>query len=343
MLKKIIFTFFVAIMLLVPFSSAFAAVTVGQELKTPEAGWTRYDNSDSKILFPGGKVWTNSNPFNGSHTYAESPFENKYIMFKFYGTKLRIIDVLADNRARDGMTITIDGVSEVYSTYSSTTLWQRLVYEKTGLNLGEHIVTIKPNIDKYTTSNYFSIDALDIDDTGYLIDVKNPKNLVATGGNKQVILLWNSELKEARYNIKRATTAGGPYTTVEKNVYGTTFTDNDVQNGKTYYYVVSSVFNGVESSNSNEASATPLEPPVNGRAILTVTLDTGLEKEFDLSMVEVNAFITWYEGKAAGTGPASYAIDKHDNNKGPFKSRKDYVIFNKILTYEVNEYTPDTK
>ncbi|MFB6367757.1 fibronectin type III domain-containing protein [Paenibacillus elgii] len=339
MLKKIILTFFVAIMLLVPFSSAFAAATVGQELKTPEAGWKRFDNYDGKILFPGGTVWTHKDLFNGSHTYAESPFENKYIIFKFYGTKLRIIDVMADNRVLDGMTITIDGVSEVYSTYSSTTSWQRLVYEKTGLSLGEHIVTIKPNIDKYTKDKYFSIDAVDIDDTGYLIDEKSPKNLVATGGDKQVVLSWNSELTEARYNIKRATTPGGPYTTVEKNVYGTTFTDNDVQNGKTYYYVVSSVFNGTESSNSIEAFATPLEPPVNGRAILVVTLDTGLEKEFDLSMAEVNAFIAWYEGKAAGTGPASYAIDKHDNNKGPFKSRKDYVIFDKILTYEVNEYT----
>jgi hypothetical protein len=80
------------------------------------------------------------------------------------------------------------------------------------------------------------------------------------------------------------------------------------------------------------------EVPVTGRAILNVTLDTGLEKEFDLSMNEVNSFISWYESKAAGTGTASYAIDKHDNNKGPFKSRKDYVIFDKILTFEVNEY-----
>lgn len=42
---------------------------------------------------------------------------------------------------------------------------------------------------------------------------------------------------------------------------------------------------------------------------------TGLEKEFDLSMEEVDSFLTWYENKQAGTGTASYAIDKHDNNK----------------------------
>ncbi|OKP84854.1 galactose oxidase [Paenibacillus sp. P32E] len=66
-------------------------------------------------------------------------------------------------------------------------------------------------------------------------------------------------------------------------------------------------------------------------------MNTGLEKEFDLSMAEVNAFIAWYE--QGGTGTASYAINKHDNNKGPFTSRKDYVIFAKILTFSVDEYS----
>ncbi|WP_254659881.1 ran-binding protein 10 [Paenibacillus sp. KS1] len=84
----------------------------------------------------------------------------------------------------------------------------------------------------------------------------------------------------------------------------------------------------------------PDPTPTNGdRALLVVTMTTGLEKEFDLSMDEVNAFIAWYENKQAGSGTASYAINKHNNNQGPFSARKDYVIFDKILTFEVNEYT----
>ncbi len=84
---------------------------------------------------------------------------------------------------------------------------------------------------------------------------------------------------------------------------------------------------------------TPTPQPSGDRAILVITMDTGLEKEFDLSMSEVEAFISWYENKQAGSGKATYAIDKHDNNKGPFSSRKDYVIFNKVLTFEVSEYS----
>ncbi|MCG7408807.1 hypothetical protein MH117_15355 [Paenibacillus sp. ACRRX] len=90
---------------------------------------------------------------------------------------------------------------------------------------------------------------------------------------------------------------------------------------------------------TNPTDPTDPEQSKGNRAILTITLTTGLEKEFDLSMDEVNSFISWYENKNGGKGTASYAINKHSNNKGPFTSRKDYVIFDKILTFEVSEYT----
>jgi hypothetical protein len=85
-------------------------------------------------------------------------------------------------------------------------------------------------------------------------------------------------------------------------------------------------------------TATP-EQPSGDRAILTITLINGTEKEYDLPMSEVEAFINWYDARDAGRGPGLYAIDKYSNNKGPFNKRKDYVIFDKILTFEVNEYT----
>ncbi|GKU76801.1 discoidin domain-containing protein [Paenibacillus sp. L3-i20] len=84
---------------------------------------------------------------------------------------------------------------------------------------------------------------------------------------------------------------------------------------------------------------TPTSVPESGnRAILIITMDNGLEKEFDLPIEDVNAFMIWYENKETGTGSAKFGINKYDNNKGPFKKRTDYVIFDKILTFEVNEY-----
>ncbi|MED4954395.1 hypothetical protein ABEO75_20130 [Paenibacillus macerans] len=190
------------------------------------------------------------------------------------------------------------------------------------------------------------LNAFDIDSNGYLVDanITVPNDLSATGGVKKVELNWTKTANAAGYNVYRSLTAGGPYEKIASSVTAVTYADENVYNGTTYYYVITALNNINESIYSKEVFATPQEvvtepeQPSGNRAILVVTMTTGLEKEFDLSMEEVNDFISWYEAKQTGSGKASYAIDKHDNNKGPFSARKDYVIFDKILTFEVNEY-----
>lgn len=86
---------------------------------------------------------------------------------------------------------------------------------------------------------------------------------------------------------------------------------------------------------TNLPTPTP-DVPSGDRALLTIELSTGTEKEYDLSISEVNAFLNWYD---SANGSARYGIDKHDNNKGPFSKRTEYVIHDKILTFEVSEYT----
>jgi fibronectin type 3 domain-containing protein len=76
-----------------------------------------------------------------------------------------------------------------------------------------------------------------------------------------VTLSWSASTSSsvAGYNVYRSTVSGGPYTTLLNGslVTGLTFTDTNVQAGATYYYVVVAVnSNGVESSDSNQASAT---------------------------------------------------------------------------------------
>ncbi|WP_342436692.1 kelch repeat-containing protein [Paenibacillus sp. FSL L8-0436] len=169
--------------------------------------------------------------------------------------------------------------------------------------------------------------------------------LTAIGEEQTVNLNWSAADVATGYEVKRSTTTRGPYTTIASNVQGTTFADKDVENGKTYYYVVTVNTSSGENGTSNEAFATPQsdstpnpEPP-GDRAVLTITLTNGIEKEFDLSIEEVNAFLKWYDTKDADSGPAKFAIDKHNNNKGPFAKRTEYVIFDKILTFEVSEYS----
>ncbi|WP_025678905.1 hypothetical protein [Paenibacillus massiliensis] len=174
-------------------------------------------------------------------------------------------------------------------------------------------------------------------------------NLTAAAGNGKVTLNWNSIANAANYEVQRGAVAGGPYSvigTVDGAV--STFEDKDVVNNTIYYYVVRAFNGSVELALSNEASATPqstgnpTEPPVDtsgDRALLSIMINTGEIKEYDLSMNEVNAFISWYEQRASGSGSVTFAINKHSNNKGPFTSRKDYLIYDKIITFQVDSYS----
>jgi fibronectin type 3 domain-containing protein len=74
-----------------------------------------------------------------------------------------------------------------------------------------------------------------------------------------VTLSWTASTSTdvSGYNVYRGTVSGGPYTILNVSlVPGTTYTDSDVQSGQTYYYVVTAVnSSGVESTDSNQASA----------------------------------------------------------------------------------------
>ena len=84
-----------------------------------------------------------------------------------------------------------------------------------------------------------------------------PAALAAVAGNTRVALVWSGFSGASAYNVKRATTTGGPYATIQTGVAATSYSDLAVTNGTHYYYVVSGVSAGNEGANSMEASATP--------------------------------------------------------------------------------------
>ncbi|MDH6353650.1 discoidin domain-containing protein [Brevibacillus sp. 1238] len=78
--------------------------------------------------------------------------------------------------------------------------------------------------------------------------------------------------------------------------------------------------------------------PSEKNALLAIKMISGLEKEFDLTAAEIEDFIDWYNRRADGQGKEIYMFEKNFN-KGPFTSRKDYVAFSKIQSFEVMEYS----
>ena len=96
-------------------------------------------------------------------------------------------------------------------------------------------------------------------------DASNSPTVVSLTGNgidavtsKVVDLLWDPSISVVDgYNVYRSTVSGGPYTKMNATlVLQSTFADDTVQAGETYFYVVVAVdADGVQSRHSNEAQA----------------------------------------------------------------------------------------
>ncbi len=91
-----------------------------------------------------------------------------------------------------------------------------------------------------------------------LVDVPpaTPTGLSAMAGNARVILNWNTSSGATAYNLTRATSSGGPYTSIA-TVTGNSYTNTSLANGTTYYYSVAAIDAGGFSPFSAYVAATP--------------------------------------------------------------------------------------
>lgn len=88
-----------------------------------------------------------------------------------------------------------------------------------------------------------------------------PTGLTATAGVGRIFLKWTRSGDTANgYEVRRATTNGGPYSSIASWTDNTRaeHTDTGVTNGTTYYYVVAARNQAGTSGNSNQASTTPV-------------------------------------------------------------------------------------
>src|SRR5258708_19080686 len=95
-----------------------------------------------------------------------------------------------------------------------------------------------------------------------------PTGLTATGGNAVVSLSWGSSSGATSYKLYRRTTSGGEGTTpYASGITTTSYTDNGVTSGTTYYYKVAAVNTAGMSAQSSEANATPLSVTGRGASV----------------------------------------------------------------------------
>ncbi|HHL3302229.1 TPA: protein containing cell adhesion domain protein [Bacillus cereus] len=135
-------------------------IKVGEALLQPEPGWTRYDDTDSKIKYLGTWQVTNSGYNNSLHYKNENvpPKETVAIKFKFYGKSLRIIGLKMAYYSQNALIQIDDTEPELISFYGET-INTCLLYEKVGLKEGNHTVTI--------WGENINLDAIDINQGGF--------------------------------------------------------------------------------------------------------------------------------------------------------------------------------
>ena len=90
-----------------------------------------------------------------------------------------------------------------------------------------------------------------------------PASLDAYPGDSMVALAWSASVNATNYVIKRGLSSGNETTTVATTT-NLTYTDTNLVNGTTYYYIVIATGTGGTSSNSPEASATPAAGALSG-------------------------------------------------------------------------------
>ncbi|GIP20907.1 fibronectin type III domain-containing protein [Paenibacillus sp. J22TS3] len=331
MKKFISFLVLSLFVLCLPISNASAAQTdLLRGLQPEVVHWTLFITPKSNATDGDDSTYTETKPYKEDVSFAY-----KYILAA--PTTLNKIRIKVDSLGGLGSKISLlDSNSNLISNIPLTSTEQVVIFDPV-----DNVKYIQINGVNNTNLKLYTLEA-------YSKEAQppaKPSTLTTSGGDGKVNLTWDSVPNSTGYNVKRSTTAGGPYVTVSNNVPDTKYVDTTAVNGTQYYYVVTALNADGESANSNEAYATPLasQPnpnpqPTGDRAILTITMTNGLEKEYDLSNNEITSFMSWYDAKDAGRGPSFFAINKGTNNKGPFSARKDYVIFDKILTFEVSEY-----
>ena len=103
----------------------------------------------------------------------------------------------------------------------------------------------------------------------------------------RVDLNWNDSVGAVTYNIKRSTVFGGPYTQIT-SVSGTDYTDINLSESTTYYYVVSAANSVGQSGDSAQAAVTTLAAPpaapsglsaVGGDGFVSLTWNANLESD----------------------------------------------------------------
>ncbi|QUI20897.1 hypothetical protein HZI73_00600 [Vallitalea pronyensis] len=166
--------------------------------------------------------------------------------------------------------------------------------------------------------------------------VQRPTNVIIQKVDTGIRLSWNLVNDASSYKVKRSETLEGPYTVIQDNITGTDYTDTTIQNNKIYYYVLSAV-NYLGESPDTKPISVYVQDDSKERYVLLITLINGMQREYDISADTAVEFMQWYTNRANGIGTPFFTLFNEEKEE-VYGNSKDYIGFNTILYYQLNEY-----
>ncbi|MGE7129556.1 Ig-like domain-containing protein [Lysinibacillus xylanilyticus] len=301
------------------------SAVVGDVLKKPEIGWKRYDDSHNFIKYNGDWITQKSNVYyKNSIKISTYNNLNNTVSFSFLGSKIRLISTIEDTFLNEVM-ITIDGKEFVFSQ-NTLRKHQVITFQNTELDYGYHTVEIKKTKNgKYYHD--FDFDAIDVD--GSLISENDIPNVETISLDRNVL-----ELLEGSQDKLIATvtpdTAKVIWTSSDESIATVD------QNGNvTALHEGEAIITAkIENTDIAATSTVIVKKPINdsSNAILSITLVNGITKEYDVTNKVLNDYLKWFES-AQGT-----STFKFTKTISPYKKVTEYIVHDKIASFEVREY-----
>ena len=161
-----------------------------------------------------------------------------------------------------------------YTTLGSSPTASVSPYVDIGLTGGQPYYYVVSSINTIATCESANSAQVTATPTGVCAPPTAPV-VTATPNNGSVALTWPAVAGAVSYSVARSLTTGTGYTTVGTVTTGSAFTDGNVINGTTYYYVVTASNGTCSSRNSTEVSAAPACTPPNAIATLAAQPGNG--------------------------------------------------------------------
>lgn len=185
----------------------------------------------------------------------------------------------------------------------STTNWRNVQFDVPEITAGIH------TLELHVVNGGF-----DVDDV--LVTVNTPPGMpgdvqAEAFGSKKINLTWNNVSVTRGYTVKRAISLNGTYTAIATGITGTSFTDEDVNEATTYYYVISASNLAGEGPNSAKINATTT-------AFTVPQVISGLKADAGDARVQLvwNAVpdVTNYRVERSTTSGGAYAVVSNTTN-----------------------------